>query len=28
VWEPVGAPYSFTVPEARYSELRVESSQL
>ena len=28
VWEPVGPPYSFTVPEARYSELRVESSQL
>lgn len=28
VWEGVGKQYSFTVPEARYSELMVGSSQL
>lgn len=28
VWEPVGKPYRFSVPEARYSELRVEASPL
>ena len=27
-WEAVGKPYTFTVPEARYSELRVENPQL
>lgn len=28
VWQPIGQPYSFSVPEARYSELRVKSTQL
>lgn len=28
VWEPVGKPYTFTVPEARYAELRVGQSEL
>lgn len=28
VWEPVGKPYTFSIPEARYSELRVEESPL
>ncbi len=28
VWEATGKPYSFSVPEARYSELRVGVSQL
>ncbi|MHC2850068.1 hypothetical protein ACUXOC_001531 [Corynebacterium mucifaciens] len=28
VWQPIGQPYYFSVPEARYSELRVESTQL
>ena len=28
VWEPVGKPYEFSVPEARYSELKVDESSL
>lgn len=28
VWEPIGTPYDFSVPEARYSELRVEEASL
>lgn len=26
VWETVGKPYSATVPESRYSELRLEDA--
>ena len=28
VWEAAGRPYTFSVPESRYAELRVDSSQL
>ena len=28
VWEPIGEQYEFSVPEARYSELKVDESSL